>query len=374
MAHDPLGDVALPPPPDQIASAGIADPGEAANQRREHRRIELTVAARRYVQADMLATSPYALAAMAPATLREHAAIAQVPNRGRIDDIDLRRILYYLDAQAAEQGRRPIAVPVVEMTAAPSERVPLKIPTVPRSPTNQWKVTKTAPHVAIPGGQFTIHAGTILDLESYAPETIASLVAQGVQLEAYPVAVTRHTCDVCETSWPADLAPAKACPACHLIAGERREATSTAALIGELRAQLDAAARAKVDVDERLEAMGMVLERRGDHHAALIRWAVAQGARPPDGDGTWQGEPHPPPLEVVTEEAGRVRAYQALIAGGMSDAEARGSIWPEPPAPAATSPAPSPAVVDELAAVAEREPAPAVAEASTSRRRPRGAG
>lgn len=354
MTYDPLSDVAVPPPPDKMAEAGIgADSLEAARHKAQLDRIELVVAARTFVKSDALAASIYATHRMSPTALRETAAVARVPDRRSIEDQDLRRVLFYLDAQRKERGLQPYAVEPVEMSPAPAPldpARPVKIQRVPLSPTNQWKVTKTAPHVALPGGQFTLHEGTILNLDSYTPATIQSLVDQGVKLEAYPVPVERHTCPACDTSWPSMYGPISACPGCALA----RQAERHTALMQDADDRIAQAHAGVEELRDRLTAMGTVLDHRIKRHAALIRWAVDQGARPPDGeDGdSWQGEPHPPPLAHVL--AARNASATPPAGGGGGG----GGVTVTMPAPA-TDPEvePTPAVVDELAAVAVAEPA-----------------
>jgi hypothetical protein len=285
MAHDPLADLTVPIPAHKLAESG-GDPAQVQALQAEELRLRLIADARKFITHDALMASPYAR--MSPTEQRRHADLHGIPNHRKItDETDLCRVLAFCDLYRAQNRMAPLAPYPIEAPETRPATPAVKVRHLPMSDTNQWRVAKTA-DASMPGGVFRIHEGTIYKLEEVGADLLESLAAQGVQLEPYPTAPARHSCPECGTSWPVSM-PGKgtlpdACPTCHLMGGGGSEGA-----LAEAGAQLAA-----------LETRHAELVRWVDErHGALVRWAVDQGALPPDKDGTWQGEPHPPPLPAT---------------------------------------------------------------------------
>jgi hypothetical protein len=261
MVHDPIfSPGALP-----VSTALTGDPSvDAIHTATENARLaEMMAAARIFATSDMVIASPYGM--MSPGALRT--LVESVGFRHQsYDDLELRRLMVYVDARQVQAGKRPYAIKETQRQSHAAPAAPVRIPQLPRSASNEWEVTELHNRVCIPGGVYTWRKGLIVKLAELGEVTLRSVVEQGVKLKAYPEEMPRRTCSTCDTSWPADLPNGASCPMCFL--NERGEDT-------RLRA-----------VAERLEAM--------------VGWALAVGAPPLDGDGTWSGQPTPDPgkLEV----------------------------------------------------------------------------
>lgn len=331
MPHDPLADHALSIPAARAAEAGM-DPKLAQELKDDETRERLVAEALRYVTHDAVVVSPYSR--MSPSQQRVFADRHGIPKHERIiNETTLVRVLIYCDAVRTQQGQPALAV--AELPPEPDRRpvVVAHIPKLEPSPTNEWIVLETR-DVSMPGGIFRVHKGAIYKLADVGAELLESMASQGLKLEPWPRRFERHQCPVCSSSWPAVIGSKRTtaeCPVCYVINmgagatvdGDPSDAAAHAAMV---RGQLGAAEAEIVELRNRADDLGI-------RHAILTRWAVEQGAQPPGPDGTWQGEPHPPTLQVVLEERDRVALHASLVADGMSDYEARATCWPTRSAP-----------------------------------------
>ncbi len=309
MPHDPLSDLSVPTPANRIAETGV-DPQIAAAMKDEADRIDLVAAARRFVTHDALVVSPYSR--MSIGQKREFARAHRIPNQAKIlDETDLTLTLIYMDQLRIEQHLRPLAVPEIAAFEPAPKSEPVAMPKLEPSPTNEWRVAKTQ-DVSLPGGVYRIHEGTIYTLAKDGPEILARLVSQNVKLEPYPKGYEKRSCDDCGTTWPTETPDKRqtpeACPFCYLMKG------------GEptVAAEMEALRHKLAQTEARANELGIM-------HATLSRWAVEQGAQPPGADGTWQGEPHPPPIDFgkmrfnVAAEMPQHGASEASAAPGALD-------------------------------------------------------
>lgn len=347
--NDPLESVTVPAPPGSAIDGEDTSP-MSVNVRRMVAR-QLVALAREFVPSDVLAASPYRT--MTTATLLQQAGFVGEYRNPRdphgnayqfgtlvnlIEITDLPVVMVFLDALARDAGRPTAFVAPIDLAPPPRKRSK-----VPHAPAGTYRVVKGGV-VAIPGGLTTMHAGAILEHGSYGDAVLESVIDQGIVIEPHPLppeAAERHECAVCGSTWRGHLG--EHCPMCFLMHGLAAAPDHPC-----IPSPLEALERERTHTQELVAELGH-MERLAhglrSSLAAVTAWAVEMGAPEPGVDGLWNGEQRPGPLAVVTEEAARVRSHQALVAGGLSDAEARGAIWPEelapPPEDTALAPAPS---------------------------------
>lgn len=208
MVYDPITNTtittSLTGDPTQDGASASAEKARLAN---------MVATANSLIGHDQVIASPYGM--MAPASLRSLAESANIRHQA-FDDLELRKLMVYIDTMAVAEGRRPYAVAEVQRQQHSVPVAMIKIPSLPRSRANEWEVLETHNKVCIPGGVYTWRKGLIIKLADMDEAQLRAVVAQGVKLKAHPEEIARITCPECDTSWPSDLPNGDECPMCYL--------------------------------------------------------------------------------------------------------------------------------------------------------------
>lgn len=309
---DPLEEISIAPAPGSpaaaAATAGLND-GALTRSSVDGKRRELRDKARAFVTSDMLLTSP--VQGLSITEVHRHADLHGIADPDHeLGETDLRRMLVYCDALRVQRGERPLAVAKVEHTPPPELAAAKlaeagRVKSLPLSPSGEWRVTHAHRGIAMAGGIYPMQVGTIVRAVDHRPDVLESFAKQGLQLEPWPP-IPRESCPDCGTSYLTTMA--RACPLCSVrdildAAGREVQETHERAAreVQDVNARAAQVEQVALEQAERADQLGATLKAQHARHQALARWAVAQGAREPDGDEgtTWQGEPHPPPLAHV---------------------------------------------------------------------------